>query len=180
MVSDEYPQVEMRTRGEWRTWLDAHHQSSPGIWLVTFKQGSDSRMILLDRFKRDIHSILFGTESFWEGVDVPGEALECVIITKLPFRVPTEPVEKGRLERIKEMGGDPFLEYSLPQAVMKMKQGMGRLIRNRTDRGIVVILDKRIRTKRYGEAFIEAMPGGRLLEGPLARILEESGEYLSR
>ena len=152
--------------------------SSAGF--VTFKQGSDSRMILLDRFKRDIHSILFGTESFWEGVDVPGEALECVIITKLPFRVPTEPVEKERLERIKEMGGDPFLEYSLPQAVMKMKQGMGRLIRNRTDRGIVVILDKRIRTKRYGEAFIEAMPGGRLLEGPLARILEESGEYLSR
>jgi ATP-dependent DNA helicase DinG len=146
---------------------------------VAFKQGSESRRSLLDRFKSDIHSILFGTESFWEGVDVPGEALECVIITKLPFKVPTEPIVKARLERVRVNGGDPFLDYSLPSAVMKLKQGAGRLIRNRSDRGIVVIMDRRVQTRRYGRVFLDSMQGGTRLTGTLDEILSRCGGFLT-
>jgi ATP-dependent DNA helicase DinG len=146
---------------------------------VAFRQGSESRRSLLDRFKSDVHSILFGTESFWEGVDVPGEALECVIITKLPFKVPTEPIVKARLERVRVSGGDPFLDYSLPSAVMKLKQGAGRLIRNRSDRGIVVIMDRRVQTRRYGRVFLASMQGGTRLTGTLDEILLRCGGFLT-
>jgi ATP-dependent DNA helicase DinG len=146
---------------------------------LVFRQGSESRRTLLDRFKSDIHSILFGTESFWEGVDVPGEALECVIITKLPFKVPTEPIVRARLERVRVNGGDPFLDYSLPSAVMKLKQGAGRLIRNRNDRGIVVILDRRVQTRRYGRVFLDSLQGGTRLTGVLDEILSMCGGFLT-
>ena len=116
------------------------------------------RSKLLEQFKSTPRSILFGTDSFWGGVDVPGEALSNVIITRLPFAVPDHPLIEAKLELIEERGGDPFTEYSLPEAILKLRQGVGRLIRAKTDRGIIVILDNRIVTKPYGRAFMQALP----------------------
>ena len=122
-------------------------------------QGNDmSRSMLLSEFKRDVRSVLFGTDSFWTGVDVPGESLSNVIITKLPFAVPTHPLIQARCERIKERGGNAFFDYSLPEAVLKFRQGTGRLIRSRQDSGMIVVLDSRINTKRYGRTFINSLP----------------------
>jgi len=122
-------------------------------------QGSDvDRTTLLKRFKADGKSVLFGADSFWQGVDVPGEALSNVIIVRLPFAVPDQPLLGGRLERIREQGGNPFFDYQLPSAIIKFKQGFGRLIRSKTDTGIVVILDSRIINKPYGRQFLAAIP----------------------
>ena len=117
-----------------------------------------SRSMLLSEFKRDVRSVLFGTDSFWTGVDVPGESLSNVIITKLPFAVPTHPLIQARCEKIKEQGGNAFFDYSLPEAVLKFRQGTGRLIRSRQDSGMIVVLDSRINTKRYGRTFINSLP----------------------
>ena len=122
------------------------------------KQGDDDRHTLLKKFKTVNRSVLFGTDSFWEGVDVAGEALRCVIIVKLPFRVPSDPLIQARSEAITATGGDPFMEYSLPQAIVKFKQGFGRLIRNRSDRGCVICLDNRLINKRYGRLFLDSLP----------------------
>ena len=122
------------------------------------KQGDDDRLMLINKFKKTDRSVLFGTDSFWEGVDIAGEALRCVIIVKLPFRVPSEPLIQARSEAITARGGDPFMEYSLPQAIVKFKQGFGRLIRNQRDRGCIVCLDNRISTKRYGKSFLDSLP----------------------
>jgi ATP-dependent DNA helicase DinG len=122
------------------------------------KQGDDERQNLLKKFKSVDRSVLFGTDSFWEGVDVAGDSLRCVIIVKLPFKVPSEPIIQARSEAIAAMGGDPFMEYSLPQAIVKFKQGFGRLIRNRRDRGCIVCLDNRIMTRRYGKLFLDSLP----------------------
>ena len=122
------------------------------------KQGDDDRLMLINKFKKTDRSVLFGTDSFWEGVDIAGEALRCVIIVKLPFRVPTEPLIQARSEAITARGGDPFMDYSLPQAIVKFKQGFGRLIRNQRDRGCIVCLDNRISTKRYGKSFLDSLP----------------------
>jgi ATP-dependent DNA helicase DinG len=124
-----------------------------------FQQGQNlTRSQLLTRFKNTPNSVLLGTDSFWQGVDVQGEALSNVIITKLPFEVPDKPLIEARLDAIKLRGGNPFAEYSLPEAIIKFKQGFGRLIRSKTDTGIVVVLDKRIATKPYGQQFLAALP----------------------
>ena len=129
------------------------------LGLVCFVQGTGMpRSTMLERFKADVDSVLFGTDSFWQGVDVPGEALSNVIITRLPFAVPDHPLIEARLERIEATGGNAFMEFSLPEAVLKFRQGVGRLIRTKTDTGIVVVLDNRILTKRYGRAFLDALP----------------------
>jgi len=116
------------------------------------------RTMLLKHFKAEGSSVLFGTDSFWQGVDVPGVALSNVIIVRLPFAVPDKPLIAGRLEQIRTQGGNPFYDYQLPSAIIKFKQGFGRLIRSKTDTGIVVILDSRIVNKSYGERFLAAIP----------------------
>jgi ATP-dependent DNA helicase DinG len=113
---------------------------------------------MVEAFKADVNSVIFGADTFWQGVDVPGEALSNVIITRLPFSVPSHPLLEARLEDIRRHGGSPFVEYQVPEAVIKLKQGFGRLIRTKTDRGIVVILDPRVLTKAYGRTFLNSLP----------------------
>ena len=122
------------------------------------RQGEMARGKLLSEFRQDTHSVLVGTTSFWQGVDVPGESLSCVVIMKLPFAVPDEPMVQARVETIKDRGQDAFVGYQVPQAVMMFRQGFGRLIRTATDRGVVAILDPRVKTKPYGRTFLESLP----------------------
>lgn len=123
-----------------------------------FMQGESTRQKLLEQFKAVDRSVLLGTDSFWEGVDVAGDALRCVIIVKLPFQVPNEPIIQARMEAIKAKGGNPFLDYSIPNAIVKFKQGFGRLIRKKRDRGCILCLDPRLLTKPYGRLFINSLP----------------------
>lgn len=121
-------------------------------------QGSKPRHVLLDEFKATPNAVLFATSSFWQGVDVQGDQLSCVIIDKLPFAVPTDPVVEARSRKIQQDGGQPFMEYQIPQAALALKQGFGRLIRSRQDRGVLVLLDTRITAQRYGQVFFDSLP----------------------
>ncbi|MEL7338245.1 MAG: helicase C-terminal domain-containing protein, partial [Planctomycetota bacterium] len=130
--------------------------ASEGLALYT-QGGDQSRTQMVDAFKQN-PGVLFGTDSFWQGVDVPGQALSNVIITKLPFSVPDHPLLEARLDAIRKGGGNPFTEYQVPEAAIKFRQGVGRLIRTRTDQGMVVVLDPRIRSKPYGKIFLDSLP----------------------
>ncbi|MES1256636.1 MAG: helicase C-terminal domain-containing protein, partial [Acidobacteriota bacterium] len=121
-------------------------------------QGSAPRSQLLQQFRETPHAVLVATSSFWQGVDVVGEALSCVIIDKLPFASPADPVTAARIDAIRERGGDAFGEYQVPLAILALQQGLGRLIRHRQDRGVLAILDPRLRTKGYGRRFLASLP----------------------
>ena len=139
-----------------------HELVSARVNFPCFVQGSMSKTGLLEKFRETPNAVLFATSSFWQGVDVQGEQLSCVIIDKLPFAVPTDPIVAARSRFIDENGGRSFSEYSVPQAVISLKQGIGRLIRSRTDRGVIAILDPRIRTRPYGREFLTSLPRMRI------------------
>ncbi|MBN1900427.1 DEAD/DEAH box helicase [Candidatus Sumerlaeota bacterium] len=145
-----------------------------------FCQGSESRHKLLQKFIRGKNAVLFATASFWEGVDVKGESLKCLIITKLPFRVPTEPLLQARAEALQAEGRDPFQELDLPHAVIKFKQGFGRLIRSRTDRGAVLIFDRRVATKSYGRSFLLSLPTQKIHKIPAASLFQKMKEFFEK
>jgi ATP-dependent DNA helicase DinG len=130
-----------------------------------FLQGTAPRRQLLDRFRTTPHAVLFATSAFWQGVDVAGEALSCVIVDKLPFAAPNDPITSARIDAIRARGGEPFSDYQVPLAMLTLQQGLGRLIRHRTDRGLLAILDPRLRTKGYGRRFIAALPPARVVDG---------------
>ena len=158
---------ELRARGTERRWPLLVH-------------GEDARDALLRRFRESERAVLLGTASFWEGVDVPGHALRGLVIAKLPFRVPTEPVTAAQCEAIVARGGDAFTEYMLPHASLRLKQGFGRLIRTATDRGVVVVSDPRIVTKAYGRALLDALPPARRIARPWREVLPEVQAFYDR
>jgi ATP-dependent DNA helicase DinG len=139
--------------------------------------GEESRDVLLERFRDSGRAVLLGTSSYWEGVDVPGHALRGLLIARLPFRVPTEPVTAANCEAILERGGDPFAEYMVPHAALRLKQGFGRLIRTATDRGAVIIADPRVITKKYGAELMRALPPARRLMLPWPEIARQLKDF---
>lgn len=137
---------------------DLHERVSRLVKFPLLLQGTAPRSVLLDRFRTTPQAVLFATASFWQGVDVPGAQLSCVIVDRLPFAVPSDPVVAARVRALQEDGRNPFAEYQVPEAVLALKQGFGRLIRSKTDRGILAILDNRIQRMQYGKIFIESLP----------------------
>jgi ATP-dependent DNA helicase DinG len=151
-----------------------YERVAPRVDFPCFVQGSASKAGLLDKFRSTPHAVLFATASFWQGVDVRGRQLSCVIIDKLPFAVPTDPVVAARQRFLEDQGASSFYQYSIPQAVITLKQGVGRLIRSATDRGLVAVLDPRLRTAGYGRLFLESLPPCRITSDlrEAARIFE--------
>ncbi|HEY4305965.1 MAG TPA: helicase C-terminal domain-containing protein [Gemmatimonadaceae bacterium] len=156
--------VELRARGADRRWPLLVH-------------GDETRDQLLSRFRESGGAILVGTASFWEGVDVPGDALRALLIAKLPFRVPTEPVTAAHCEAIEKRGGDSFKEYMLPHAALRLKQGFGRLVRTAADRGVVVIADPRVVTKNYGRGLIDGLPPARRIVGKWSALVADVRDF---
>jgi ATP-dependent DNA helicase DinG len=146
--------------------------------IAIYKQGDDDRQRLLERFKAEVESVLFATDSFWEGVDSPGETLRLLVICKLPFRVPSEPILSARLEAIANLGQDPFLSYSLPEALTRFAQGFGRLIRHTSDYGAVVVLDNRIVQKNYGKSFLDSIPRTKRTFTSSSQVTQEVVDFL--
>ncbi len=142
-------------------------------------QGEGQRPWLLHELKNNYKTVLFATDSFWEGVDVKGRALECLVIARLPFKVPSDPIQVARLEYIASCGGNPFYDYSLPQTALKLKQGVGRLIRSRDDRGIIVICDRRLVTSRYGSRLRSVLPPGELLVRPGGELIARAAAFFT-
>ena len=153
-----------------------HQRVAPQVDFPCFVQGATSKTGLLDLFRTTPNAVLFATSSFWQGVDVRGAALSCVIIEKLPFAVPTDPIVAARLRHLDEQRASSFYEYSVPQAIIALKQGLGRLIRSNTDRGVLAILDPRLRTKGYGKVFLNSLPACRVTSDvrEVARMFEWS------
>ncbi len=179
MVAKRIADILMRTNGRALALFTSYYnlnlvyQILEGrIPYTMFRQGDAPRSMLLDEFRDDIHSVLFATGSFWQGVDVPGESLSCLIIDKLPFESPGEPLVAARIDAIRDKGGNPFIEYQVPAAIISLKQGLGRLIRKNTDRGILSVLDTRIMTSRYGRVFLESLP-----EIPITHDLSDIGRF---
>lgn len=150
-----------------------------GLGMDVLCQGEADRARLIAQFKESGRAVLFGTSSFWEGVDVPGDALSLVVLAKLPFAVPSDPINEARYEKVEQEGRNPFVELSLPQAVIRFKQGFGRLIRTQGDRGAVVVLDRRIVTRPYGRSFIEALPPSANCTAPWAATLDMLSRWYS-
>jgi ATP-dependent DNA helicase DinG len=142
------------------------------------KQGDDDRNRLLASFLKDESSCLFATDSFWEGVDAPGDTLRLVILCRLPFKSPSDPVFEARSEALESRGGNAFMELSLPEAVMKFKQGFGRLMRRSSDHGVVVVLDGRLLRKNYGKAFLNALPETKTCFESFDTILQAVEDFL--
>jgi ATP-dependent DNA helicase DinG len=152
-----------------------HDALKPGlesIGCTPLRQGMVNRHHLLNRFRHERAPVLFATSSFWEGVDVRGDALVLLILTRLPFRVPSDPIVEARVEFLERQGRDAFADYTVPQAVIKFKQGFGRLIRHKADRGAVLIFDRRVATKRYGATFLHSLPASVVHQLPRDEMLE--------
>jgi ATP-dependent DNA helicase DinG len=143
-------------------------------------QGEDQRDRLLRRFRESGNAVLLGTDSFWEGVDVPGRALRVLILAKLPFKVPSEPLTAARVERLEAQGQDGFSHYLVPHAALRLKQGFGRLIRSRADVGAVVLLDRRVVTRRYGAQVLEGLPRADRIVGTWEEIRDACEEFFAR
>ena len=165
LAAEEVVQLLKATRGRafvlftsYAQMRDVYERVRPRLRYPLLMQGSMPRTELLDRFRKTPHAVLFGTSSFWQGVDVQGEQLSAVLIDRLPFAVPTDPVTAARIRQINEEGGNAFTDYQVPQAVITLKQGFGRLIRSESDRGVLVMLDHRMMRKPYGRVFLESLP----------------------
>jgi ATP-dependent DNA helicase DinG len=159
----------------------AWHTAAPelqGMGIRCLKQGDDDRSRLLQAFLEDTQSVLFATDSFWEGVDAPGDTLRLVILCRLPFRTPNDPVFEARREAVERNGGNPFMDLSLPEAVMKFKQGFGRLMRRSSDRGVVAVLDGRIIKKRYGVFFLQSLPETKTSFSGFSGLLRDTENFL--